>query len=173
MNFTSEIKKEIITQIEKQKRKLKKTGADEKMRKNALLSAYVRAGAELGIKDGVPTFFIVSETEVVAEYFISSFVELFGVELSIARASMDKMSGRDKLVVICPLSASARILRELVLLKSDGTDFEDGIAPCFKGELEEKTSYIAGAFLGGGSCTIPAETGRSGYHLEFVFSDEK
>jgi len=35
-----------------------------------------------------------------------------------------------------------------------------------------KRAYVAGAFLGGGSCTLPTEGGarNTGYHLEFVFS---
>ena len=35
-----------------------------------------------------------------------------------------------------------------------------------------KKAYVAGAFLGGGSCTVPTESGakNTGYHLEFVFS---
>jgi DNA-binding protein WhiA len=172
MNFTSEIKKEIITQIEKQKRKLKKTGADEKMRKNALLSAYVRAGAELGIKDGVPTFFIVTETESVAEFFISAFTESFSVEPTVV-ATMDRLSGRDKLVLQCPISYSKDILGELGLLSRDESDIRLGIASRFKKSEEIQIAYVKGAFLSTGSCMIPSENGKNGYHLEFVFSDKK
>ena len=121
MNFTSEIKREIIAQIQKQKRKLDKKGTDLKMRKTALLSAYVRAGAELGIKDGIPTFFIVTETESVAEFFISAFTESFSVEPTVV-ATMDRLSGRDKLVLQCPLSHSKAILGELGLLSRDEND---------------------------------------------------
>lgn len=37
-----------------------------------------------------------------------------------------------------------------------------------------KTDYIKGAFLGGGSCTLPDEEifSRTGYHLEVVFSNK-
>ena len=169
MNFTSEIKKEIITKL--QKRKLKQ-GADKKMRKNALLSAYLRAGAEFGVKDGVPTFFIVTETELVAEFFISAFTENFSVE-PIVVATKDRLSGRDKLILQCPLAQSKQILGELGLLSRDESDIRQGIASRFKKTEELQIEYIKGAFLSSGSCMIPSETGKNGYHLEFVFSDKK
>ena len=169
MNFTSEIKKEIITKI--QKRKLKQ-GADKKMRKNALLSAYLRAGAEFGVKDGVPTFFIVTETELVAEFFISAFTENFLVE-PVVVATKDRLSGRDKLILQCPLAQSKHILGELGLLTRDESDIRQGIASRFKKTEELQIEYIKGAFLSSGSCMIPSETGKNGYHLEFVFSDKK
>ena len=172
MNFTSEIKKEIIAQLEKQNRKLEKKGVDLKMRKIALLSAYVRAGAELGVKDGVPTFFIVTETESVAEFFISAFTESFLVEPTVV-ATMDRLSGRDKLILQCPLSHSKRILGELGLLSRDESDVRVGIASRFKKDEDIQIAYIKGAFLSAGSCMIPSETGKNGYHLEFVFPERK
>ena len=171
MNFTSDIKREIISQSAKSRRK--NSEGEDLLAKKSALSAFVRTSGELGIKDGIPTFFIVSETENVAEYFISLFVELFSTELSVARASMDRMSGRDKLVLQCPLNDSERILRELGLLKRINNEFKIKISSLFTAEQNVKMSYIKGAFLGSGSCTIPAETGKSGYHLEFVFSERK
>ncbi|MDE7453051.1 MAG: DNA-binding protein WhiA, partial [Clostridia bacterium] len=37
-----------------------------------------------------------------------------------------------------------------------------------------KAAYVKGAFLGGGSCTLPEESvlSRTGYHLEIVFSNK-
>ena len=34
---------------------------------------------------------------------------------------------------------------------------------------KRKIAYIRGAFLGSGSCTIPTEEGKAGYHLEIIF----
>ena len=142
------------------------------MRKNALLSAYLRAGAEFGVKDGVPTFFIVTETELVAEFFISAFTENFSVE-PIVVATKDRLSGRDKLILQCPLAQSKQILGELGLLSRDESDIRQGIASRFKKTEELQIEYIKGAFLSSGSCMSPSETGKNGYHLEFVFSDKK
>ena len=172
MNFTSDVKKEIIAKNVKVRRK-KEVGEQARLKKLSAFSAFVRTSGELGVKDGTPTFFIVSETENVAEYFVSSFVDLFDVELSVASASMDRKSGRDKLVLLCPLKESERILYELGLLRKSSAEFKEGISSRFKNTKETRIAYITGAFLGGGSCTIPAETGKSGYHLEFVFSARK
>ena len=166
MNFTSDIKKEIISRSESRR---KKKGGKNFSAQKAALSAFIRTSGELGIIDGTPTFFIVSETENVAEFFIALFEECFDVELSVSNATMDKMSGRDKLVLQCPIDESEWILRELGLLRRGSMEFKSGISSRFTGEQRSRLAYVKGAFLGGGSCTIPTETGKTGYHLEIVF----
>ena len=68
MNFTSDVKRELISQ------KREFTGGAAK----AALSAFIRTSGQLGVVDGVPNFFIVSETENVAEFFSALFFETFG-----------------------------------------------------------------------------------------------
>ena len=156
MNFTLDVKKEIVNH----------GVADKKV----ALSAYIRASATMGISNGNPTFFIVSETETVAEFFTNAFFELFGVELVITYAEQDRLSGRDKLVFVCPTEFSERVLKELHLLKRTG-GIRDTISQSLLTTEEKQIAYIQGAFLGGGSCTLPNEEGKTGYHLEIVFSD--
>lgn len=156
MNFTLDVKKEIVNH----------GVADKKV----ALSAYIRASATMGISNGNPTFFIVSETENVAEFFTNAFFELFGVELVITYAEQDRLSGRDKLVFVCPTEFSERVLKELHLLKRTG-GIRDTISQSLLTTEEKQIAYIQGAFLGGGSCVLPSETGKSGYHLEIVFSE--
>ena len=165
MNFTSDVKKEIISRGVKR-------GAIGLAERKASISAYVRTSGTIGIKDGQPTFFLVSETENVAEYYMSAFVKAFRTELFVSNATWDRMSGRDKLLLQCPSHKTEEVLRELRLLKRDG-DVREGISATLTDTEETKAAYIRGAFLGGGSCMIPSEDGRSGYHLEFVFSDKK
>lgn len=165
MNFTSDIKKEIITRGSVPGRR----GEGER---KAAISAFLRTSGDVGIRDGEPTFYFVSETENVAEFFMSLFFETFGVELYVSHATMDKMSGRDKLVMQCPKEHSGEIAKALGLLKKTG-DIRDGIAASLISSDEKKISYIRGAFLGGGSCTVPTDNGKSGYHLEFVFTSKK
>ena len=93
MNFTSDIKKEIIANNLKIRKSKTTEDLAESCKKSAL-SAFLRTSGELGFVDGKPTFFIVSETENVAEFFISTCMELFQVELSIANVSLDRLSGR-------------------------------------------------------------------------------
>ncbi len=164
MNFTSEIKKEIIA------RGLGEKG--ELALKRAGLSAFLRTSGELGFLGGTPNFFLVSETENVAEFFMRVFFETFGWELSVTHATMDRMSGRDKLVLQCPSGKASEVLKGLGLLKRGEKQFKEGIAPSLvKGE-REKIAYIQGAFLGGGSCILPSAN-RAGYHLEIVFSEKQ
>ena len=70
MSFTSDIKKEIIARGIGQ-------GEGGLMEKKAALSAFIRTSGFLGEKDGLPNFFIVSETENVAEFFMTIFCENF------------------------------------------------------------------------------------------------
>jgi DNA-binding protein WhiA len=168
MNFTSDIKKELITNSLKGWKKGEAEVVDAC--KKAALSAFVRTSGELGVLDGIPSFFIVSETENVAEFFISLFVELFKVELSVSNATMDKMSGRDKLVLQCPKKDSQGILQALELIKKTDGTFKEKLPTRLIRFNESALAYIIGAFLGGGSCTVPSEGGKTGYHLEFVFS---
>lgn len=161
MNFTADIKKEIIS------RGIGK-GADGLAEQRAGFSAFVRTSGELCVVDGVPTFRLVSERENVAEFFMSAFSELFSAELSIINATLDKKSGRDKLLLQCPLSVSEEALKGLALLRKNG-EFRESVSATLTSTERRKISYIRGAFLGSGSCTIPSETGRAGYHLEIIF----
>ena len=160
MSYTSEIKKEIISRL--------KNGAGSFEEKKACLSAFVRASGYLGVKDGEPTFFLVSETEIVAEYFTQLFFELFHKELSVTHATRDNKRGRAKLVLQCPPDFSSTALYNLGI--SNGKHIVEGISSSLVSTEEETIAYIQGAFLGGGSCILPNGAG-TGYHLEIVFDE--
>ena len=164
MSFTTDLKKEIINRF------LAESKADGE--KKAAFSAFVRTSGALGMQDGLPTFFLVSETEYVAEFFMRIFAETFGAELSVTHAVMDRMSGRDKLVLLCPSGLGKETLSALRLLKRGGEDFREGICKILTKDEARKIAYIRGAFLGGGSCTLPTD-GGTGYHLEIVFNEKK
>ncbi len=160
MSFTSDIKKEIISQ-----------GIEEGCRA-AAISAFLHTSGDVGFNDGAPAFYFVSETENVAEFFMSAFAEEFGVELFISHVTEDRMSRRAKLVMQCPMPHLPAVAKKLGIIKRTGT-LREGIAPSLVASEEGKLAYIRGAFLGSGSCTVPAEGGTTGYHLEFIFSDKK
>lgn len=159
MNFTSDVKREIITR--------KITGRAERL---AALSAFVRTSGALGVREGKRTFFIVSETENVAEFFSRLFETVFGEELVVSRAFADRMSGRSKLVMEYAGTRSEEILDELSLI-GEGTDFHTGISERIFSHAGARIAYLKGAFLGGGSCILPAESAKTGYHLEFLFPE--
>ena len=169
MNFTLDVKKEIITRA----LVLKRSKEEEIAAKKAALSAFIRTSGELGIVDNQPTFFIVSETEKVAEFFMSLFFDVFGCELLVVSARKNKMSGRDKLLLRCPVTETKRVLKELGLLREKGDGFKKWIPHALVKDEGARVAYIKGAFLGSGSCMLPNEDGGGRYHLEFVFDERE
>ncbi len=167
MNFTSDIKREIISRSLAKKRSAEEAIAAKK----AALSAFVRTSGELGFVEGVPNFFITTETERVAEFFTTLFFDVFGFELTIS-AHHNKLSGRDKLLLTCPQPECKRVLKELGLLRDKGDGFRAWIPTALVRTDESKAAYIRAAFLGSGSCILPMEDSATGYHLEFVFYEQ-
>ncbi len=163
MSFTTDLKKEIINR-----------GVGDKSavaEKKAALSAFIRTSGFVGENNGAPSFFIVSETENVAEFFMTAFSDLFGADLSVTHASVDRMSGKGKLLLQSPPILTQEVLSTLGLLKKNGK-IREGIADSLLADEAAEIAYIKGAFLGGGSCIVPRENSKSGYHLEIVFSDK-
>lgn len=156
MNFTSEIKKELIKQP---------CGGKEA---RAALSAYFSVcGVFAERAAGEPEFFLVSETERVAEYFTGLFYTLFSERLIVSRAVKDRLSGRSRLILECPRGAK-NALAELGLYKA-GAGFASGVPEKFFADGEVRRAYVSGAFLGGGSLTLPSGGKKTGYHLEIAF----
>lgn len=165
MNFTLDVKKEIMHKG----LALTDDVAGENV---AGISAYLKTSGNVGIKDGVPAYYFVSETEKVAEFFMQIFLETFGMELLVSHATMDKMSGRDKLVLQCPSDRTGEAVKRMKLVKRTG-GIREGISASLVSTEGRTLAYIRGAFLGGGSCIVPSESGKTGYHLEFVFAERK
>ncbi len=161
MNFTSDVKKEMINH-----------GVKDGGARLSEMSAFLRTCGTFGVKDGQPTFFLVSETENVAEYFMSQFSKIFDAELFVTHATRDRMSGRDKLLLQCPPAVAAVVLKTLRLVTKNG-ELRKGISASLLSDEAKEIAYIRGAFLGGGSCTLPMDNGTTGYHLEIVFNDKK
>ena len=160
-NFTGTIKREIV-----------KNGFENACCKTAALFAFLRVTGSIVRSGGTVGFEFVTESERVAEYFIGLAEELFGAELQVVQAGTDKRNGKGRLVFRCLSERSPYILFELGIAEREG----DTLALKFDiGEylLENeccKRAFIAGAFCGSGSCMLPKEGQRGGYHLEVVFS---
>ena len=160
MNFTSDVKKELM--------KLP-CGKEES---RAALSAYFSACGVLAESGtGEPEFFLVSETERVAEFFTGLFYNLFGERLIVSRAVKDRLSGRSRLILECPRGAKNAL--ETLELYKPGAGFTVGVPQVFKENDAARRAYICGAFLGGGSITLPADGKKTGYHLEIAFPAEE
>lgn len=160
MNFTSDVKKELM--------KLP-CGKEES---RAALSAYFSVcGVFAESGTGEPEFFLVSETERVAEFFTGLFYNLFGERLIVSRAVKDRLSGRSRLILECPRGAKNAL--ETLELYKPGAGFTVGVPQVFKENDAARRAYICGAFLGGGSITLPADGKKTGYHLEIAFPAEE
>ncbi len=120
--------------------------------RDAALYALFRTG---GTPQGVE---FTCEDERVAEYVLRLFEDVFGVRMGVKRAVFDPKKNRDKLTFSYSGGECGAMLRRLASFPRD----DDACA----------LWYLRGAFVGGGSCTLPHGGARTGYHLECVFSEE-
>ncbi len=164
-NFTEEIKTEIIKNFS--------GGREEYL---AALSAFVRTSGSLLRSGDCYGFELSTESELTAHFFAEVLEGVFGVKISDFSSRSDISSGKDKLVFSCVNEGGTALLKELGVLGEDGDglfiDFSIG-----KSVTENERSaaaYIKGAYLGGGSCTLPdsASYSSTGYHFEVVFRNK-
>ncbi len=152
MNFTQEIKRELV-----------KTLPESRCCRCALLSAVLDTSGEWALSgDGgrlCGGFSFTSESEEIATYLLDLAERLFGIRMTVSGAVRDPKHGRDKLT--------------FSWFGEGGGDFADEITDHSPANPIEECcarAYLKGAFLGGGSCTLPHEGKRTGYHLEIVLS---
>ncbi len=164
-NFTEEIKYE-LTSVQ----------LTDECCKRAALSAFIRTSGSVVSRNGKFGFEIVTENEGTAEYISDMLESSFGLHLTVSGAKFDVLSGRDKLTFECVGDDAQKLLVSLgiVSINSDGAYLNFGIDEKVIEKDCCKIAYIKGAFLGGGSCTLPDEDAlsRTGYHFEIVFSNK-
>ena len=160
-SFTGEIKQELV-----------KKGFENACCKAAALSAFLRVTGSVVRSGDKLGFEFVTESERIAEYFIGVAEELFGAELQIVQAGTDRRSGRGRLVFRCLSERSLYILFELGIAEREGNGvaLKFGIGDYILENPCCKRAFIAGAFCGSGSCSLPKDSAAGGYHLEVVFS---
>ena len=164
-NFTEEIKTEILKNF---------SGGREQCL--SALSAFIRTSGSLVRSGGYYGFELSTESENTAHFFADMLENVFGVEISDFSSRSDVSSGMDKLVFSCLGPQSTQLLKECGVLGEDA----DGVFVDFSvGDKVTEGSgcvqaYFKGAFLGGGSCTLPDPGGYSstGYHFEVVFRNK-
>ena len=99
-----------------------------------------------------------SESEETAAFILNVFEQSFGEKMSLIEAVRDPKHGRDKLTFSYAAARSSEI--------------SDAILVGYAEDEATDISYLCGAFLTGGSCTLPKAGKKTGYHLEVVFEDE-
>lgn len=162
--FTEELKNEIIQQ-----------SIERECCRIAFLSAYIRTSGSVISVNGNYGFEIVTENERTAEFVCDLFETVFSMPLSVSAADIDLKSGKDKLKFECVSEKSCEILDKLGILQmhGDGVSLVFGVSEKLIVDEDCMSAYIKGAFLGGGSCTLPEEQtySRTGYHFEVIFSN--
>lgn len=145
MSFTAEIKRELCSSVPKD---------DEG--KKAIISALLLTSGAFSLQ----AIEFTSENERLARLFLRLTEDVFGVRFEMQEATLDPKRDRDKLTFSYCGEKTSEILQETGLAEGNGI---------FRFLETSALSYLKGAFLGSGSCTIPAEGTRTGYHLEFIF----
>lgn len=163
--FTEELKNEII-----------RTPVLGKRCQVAFLSAFIRTSGNVFSRGGVFGFEIITENENTAEFVCDLLESCFSVPMTVSAAQFDIKSGRDKIKFECLNDKSAQILQDLGLINIQNGEVSVlfGIDESIFDDDSSKIAYLKGAFLGGGSCTLPNEQtySRTGYHFEVVFSNK-
>ncbi|MBP5242932.1 MAG: DNA-binding protein WhiA [Clostridia bacterium] len=165
-NFTSGIKREFLAI---------KRNENSRESRVACMSAFLRAGGSISFTGEGLGFVVTTESERIAEYYLAELDALYGISC-LTKAQEDRLSGRDKLTIAYNGAAAYDILTEFGVFEPiDGGSMGiySGIPSRIVANDESRLAYIRGAFLGGGSCTVPRGEGKTGYHLEFIFSNEK
>ena len=160
MSFSSDVKKEICS--------VKLAGAAAQ---RAFLSAFLRTCGTVETFGDKFCFSVVSELDCI-NYFCKIFKLRYGKKCVTEKLSAH--SGRVKAQFID--EAGLTVLCDLGILNFDdegvtvSLNVGDGIA----GDEKSFRAYVAGAFLGSGSITVPMidskKKSKTGYHLEIVFS---
>ena len=163
-SFTEEIKNEITAQT-----------VEDRACRLAMLSAFVRTGGSILLRNGKYGFELVTENEQTADFF-SDMLEN-GLPTAFSGVSFDYKSERNKMTFECLNENSDKLLRELQIIgRVKGEDaFITGIDDALVSNKKCRLSYLKGAFLGGGCCTLPEENiySRTGYHFEIVFNNKQ
>ena len=142
----------------------------------AVISAFIRTSGSVISRGGQFGFEITTENESTAEYIVDILENSFKRRLTVSGAKFDALSGKYKLTFECVGIEAQKVLNELCIIRQDddGVALSFGIADSLIKNDCCKTAFIKGAFLGGGSCTLPEERvySRTGYHFEIVFSNK-
>lgn len=163
-NFTEEIKAEIM-----------RTAPEDEGCALAFLSAFVRTSGSIVSNGGKFGFEIVTENEQTASYVVEIIEKIFSLDVQRVNPQLDMLSGRDKFIFDCVGDGALKLLEKMGVVACDeeGVSLRFGIDKVLTEGDARRSAYLKGAFLGGGSCTLPDEQtySRTGYHFEVVFSN--
>ncbi len=153
MNFTEEVKKELISI------------PDEPCCEIAGLSAYIKCSGTFEIKNGEMGFTLTSENPKVLGKYAEHLSTIYGEEpynVSKVKRIKAEYYGHN----------ARQVLVGVGIIENDGGVMLNFNIDKYITENDCcKRAYIKGVFLGAGSVSVPDEDKKIGYHLEFVFSN--
>lgn len=159
MKFSEEVKSEIL------KKRFSSEGE-----KKAFLSAALKTAGSLSVSGGKIGFEVSADNRAMPEVFAGYFADVYFLQAQV------KEENKKRARYTCVYSSDAtEILDDLGVIATDA----EGVKLKFdlKWDLiktdEERVAYVGGAFVGGGSVTLPSADGSSstGYHLEVNFTN--
>lgn len=163
MNFSSTIKKEILSKQIK-----------DKHCKKAFIAGLFRGTGELYEKDGELGIDVRVSDEDTAMLVSTIVTSLYGYEIREVSVSEDRLNKKDKFVLSLCGEKALEILTDLDIIIETEDEFDVNLNPY--GELTKREcclkAFIRGLFVATGSCTVPTtdDGSSTGYHLELMFS---
>lgn len=169
MSFSEQLKSEILS------KKFKQSCCSM-----AMLSGFLRSAGSLDgtmQKNGVVIkgFEFATESVLIRDYFKNLIIDLYGEIVSTSQYT-DPMSKKDRYILYSSGDKSVELLKELGIISVSEKGESSIVLGIDKYVIENeccKKAYIMGVFLAVGVITAPKidEKSRTGYHLEFAFSN--
>ena len=163
MTFSEKVKNEIISKFK-----------NEPCCQVASLSAFVRGSGTIESTGGYVGFEIVTENQKAFNAYYETLKTLYGADIT-EKVIKDKLTKKNKYSFSFISNKSLSVLVDLGILSvgADGITLNLSIDKYIIENECCKKEYVKGAFVGGGSVTVPSllDKKNKGYHLEFVFSN--
>ncbi len=152
-SFAEDIKEEIVKRFPKS------------ASTHALLAGFAQVTEGVSLDRKGASLKVVTENGTTAQ-FLSSVLSSANIYASSTGIKSDAISGKDRMYFEYTGDGTEDLLARCGLVE-DG-EVNPDIPTKVTSKKADKISYIKGAFLGGGSCTIPDEStySRTGYHFE-------
>ena len=148
MNFSGEIKREIVKDL-----------PPKRCCMLSLLKGFLHTSGNISLDKGERSgFSFTSENERAAKYMLGIVEKLFAVPMTVAGAVRDPKHGRDKLTFLYRGECASEFAAEIA-------------SPHKCGDCN--AYYVRGAYVGSGSCTLPTDGKKTGYHLEFLLKSKE
>lgn len=155
MTFSNAVKKEILSSKSRQP-----------CCKLAGLSAFIKGAGTLIVENGTIGFSLSGENEEILKNYSQDIFSLYGI-----KPTQEKSKKKLKLQFLSDKSFGVLKDTGIVFSCAEGISVNLGIDKYLVENDCCKREFLKALFLACGTVNIPSENGKSGYHLEFVFSN--